>query len=237
MGRDGKKYNVIDSFNVAIEGIIEGIRSERHMKFHLFCTVIIIILSIFLDINRYEMMAVSISAALVLMAELLNTAVESAIDMMCKSYNPLAKRAKDVAAGGVLITSINALVVGYLVFGKRFTREMSEGFISLKNSYQHTMVLIFAIVTILVIGIKAIFKKGTPLKGGIPSGHSALAGAMFVGIFYLTDNSKIFFLSFLMLLLILQSRVEGKIHTVLETILGALLGMAVAYVFLAILGM
>ncbi|MCJ8341945.1 MAG: diacylglycerol kinase [Cetobacterium sp.] len=235
--RDKKRYNIVDSFNVAIEGIIEGIRSERHMKFHLFCGTIVIFLSIFLDINKYEMMAMSISIALVLMAELLNTAVESAIDMTCKSYNPLAKRAKDVAAGAVFITAINAVVVGYIIFGKKFTEDMRQGFIVLKNSYQHTMVLILALVTILVIGIKAYFKKGTPLKGGIPSGHSALAGALFVGIFYLTNNPKIFFLSFLLLLLVLQSRVEGRIHTTLETILGAFLGMAVTYVFLAMIGM
>lgn len=128
-------------------------------------------------------------------------------------------------------------MVGYIIFGKKFTEDMRQGFVVLKNSYQHTMVLILALVTILVIGIKAYFKKGTPLKGGIPSGHSALAGALFVGIFYLTNNPKIFFLSFLLLLLVLQSRVEGRIHTTLETILGAFLGMAVTYVFLAMIGM
>lgn len=238
MNRDeDKKHSVTDSFNVAIEGIIEAIRSERNMKFHLFCGILVMFLCIFLDVTRYEIISISFAITLVVAAELLNTAVETTIDMICKSYNPLAKKAKDVAAGAVLIAAINALVVGYIIFERRVSQQLGQGFIALKQSYQHTMVLIISIILVLVIAIKAYFKKGTPLKGGIPSGHSALAGALFTGIFYLTDNSKIFFLSFLLLLLVLQSRVEGRIHTVLETLIGATLGICVTYILLAILGM
>ncbi|MBC2855806.1 MAG: diacylglycerol kinase [Cetobacterium sp.] len=236
MRNDEKKHSVTDSFNVAIEGIIDAIRTERNMKFHLFCGVVILFLCIFLELTKYELISVSFSITLVVLAELLNTAIETTVDMICKSYHPLAKKAKDVAAGAVLVSAINAAVVGYIIFQRRIMSEMGEGFTILKNSYQHSMVLIIAILLILVIAIKTYFKKGTPLKGGIPSGHSALAGALFTGIFYLTDNPKIFFLSFLLLILVLQSRVEGRIHTVIETVIGATLGVCVTYVLLAIIG-
>jgi diacylglycerol kinase (ATP) len=224
-----KRYGIVDSFNFAIEGIIEAIRTEKNMKFHAFCTIVVLLLILFVDINRFEVMALSISIALVWLAELINTGIESGIDLFCKTYHPLAKRAKDVGAGAVLVAAINALVVGYVIFEKKISLNLGKGFLILKNSTQHTLVFILTLLVVLVIVIKTIFKKGTPLRGGIPSGHSALAASISTAIFFLTENSKIFFLSLILLLLVLQSRVEGKIHTVLETIIGACLGGGITY--------
>jgi diacylglycerol kinase (ATP) len=81
----------------------------------------------------------------------------------------------------------------------------------------------------VVILLKLFSKKGTPLKGGLPSGHSALAASISTIISALTRNTKIMILVFLMLILIMQSRVEGKIHTLLETVLGAFIGWIVTY--------
>ena len=111
-----KNIGVTEKFNVAFEGIFETIRTEKHMKFHCFCTIVIFILSLFLDIGKYEALAVIVSVSLIWVAELFNTAIESCVDMVTEKYHPLAKRAKDIAAGAVLITALNALFVGYIVF-------------------------------------------------------------------------------------------------------------------------
>lgn len=233
--KKGTKQDITQSFNVAIEGIIETIRTERNMKFHAFCTILVLMISIFLGVSRMELIVLSISMSLVLAAELLNTAIESFVDLVSPDYNLLAKRAKDVGAGAVFIAATNALIVGYLVFHKRIAGEFASFFDLLKESYANVIVFLLIFLVILVISIKSFFKKGTPLRGGIPSGHSALGGALFVGIFFLTDDVRIFYLSLFLLILVLQSRVEGKIHTVLETIIGAVLGMGVTYLFLSIL--
>ncbi|MGL4358345.1 diacylglycerol kinase [Cetobacterium sp.] len=233
--KKGTKQDITQSFNVAIEGIIETIRTERNMKFHAFCTILVLMISIFLGVSRMELIVLSISMSLVLAAELLNTAIESFVDLVSPDYNLLAKRAKDVGAGAVFIAATNALIVGYLVFHKRIAGEFASFFDLLKESYANVIVFLLIFLVILVISIKSFFKKGTPLRGGIPSGHSALGGALFVGIFFLTDDVRIFYLSLFLLILVLQSRVEGKIHTVLETIIGAVLGMGVTYIFLSIL--
>ncbi|MGL5796889.1 MAG: diacylglycerol kinase, partial [Cetobacterium sp.] len=219
------KQDITQSFNVAIEGIIETIRTERNMKFHAFCTICVLILSIFLGVSRTELMILSLSMSLVLTAELLNTAIESFVDLVSPDYNLLAKRAKDVGAGAVFIAATNAIIVGYLIFHKRISGEFANFFDLLKESYANVIIFIMIFLVILVISIKSLFKKGTPLRGGIPSGHSALGGALFTGIFFLTDDVRVFYLSLFLLILVLQSRVEGKIHTVLETIIGAALGM------------
>lgn len=225
-----KNIGVTEKFNVAFEGIFETIRTEKHMKFHWFCTIVIFILSLFLDIGKYEALAVIVSVSLIWVAELFNTAIESCVDM----DHPLAKRAKDIAAGAVLITALNALFVGYIVFEKKIILNMRDIFSILKTSYQHTVLSIFILILITVICIKAITGKGTALRGGFPSGHSALATSILTLITSLTDNPKIFFLTLILTILVIHSRIEGKIHTFFETMVGAFLGWAITYLILVL---
>lgn len=229
-----KNIGVTEKFNVAFEGIFETIRTERHMKFHCFCTIIIFILSLFLDIGKYEALAIILSVSLIWIAELFNTAIESCVDMITEKYHPLAKRAKDIAAGAVLVAALNALFVGYIVFEKKIVMNMREVFFILKSSYQHTVLTIFVLVIIIVISIKAISGKGTALRGGFPSGHSALATSILTLITSLTDNPKIFFLTLILTILVIHSRIEGKIHTFFETMVGGFLGWAITYLILVL---
>ena len=222
-----KNIGVTEKFNVAFEGIFETIRTEKHMKFHCFCTIVIFILSLFLDIGKYEALAVIVSVSLIWVAELFNTAIESCVDMVTEKYHPLAKRAKDIAAGAVLITALNALFVGYIVFEKKIILNMRDIFSILKTSYQHTVLSIFILILITVICIKA-------LRGGFPSGHSALATSILTLITSLTDNPKIFFLTLILTILVIHSRIEGKIHTFFETMVGAFLGWAITYLILVL---
>lgn len=232
-----KNIGVTEKFNVAFEGIFETIRSERHMKFHCFCTIVIFILSLFLDIGKYEALAIIISVSLIWLAELFNTAIESCVDMVTEKYHPLAKRAKDIAAGAVLITAINALFVGYIVFEKKIIINMRQVFLIFKNSYQHTVLSIFVLIVIIVISIKAITGKGTALRGGFPSGHSALATSILTLVTSLTENPKVFFLTLILTILVIHSRIEGKIHTFFETMIGAFLGWAVTYLILVLVNL
>jgi diacylglycerol kinase (ATP) len=227
-----KKHSYIDGINTAIMGIIDAIRTEYHMKFHCFCTVIIVVICIFLNVPKLEILILSISITLVWMAELFNTAIETAVDLVTKEYNLIAKRAKDIASGAVLVATINALIVGYFIFEKSLEFHVIESFYRIKNSNQRIFLFIISFLLVIVLSLKIIFKKGTPLKGGLPSGHSALAASLFAIISALTKNTKVLVLSFLMLILIIQSRVEGKIHTLFETVIGAFIGWIITYFLL-----
>ena len=227
-----KKNSYIDGINIAIIGIIDAIRTEYHMKFHCFCTVIIIVLCLLMNLPKLDILLLSISITLVWITELINTAIETAVDLVTTEFNLLAKRAKDIASGAVLIAAINALIVGFFVFEKKIEINFVDSFYRIRNSHQRMLLFILLVIIILVISLKLISKKGTPLSGGIPSGHSALAASLFTIIISLSNSYKIFILAFLMLILIVQSRIEGKIHTVFETILGAFLGWIVTYFLL-----
>jgi diacylglycerol kinase (ATP) len=106
----------IESFGHAFRGIAGVIRSEHNAWIHAFATLVTIILAIGLDIDRGEWLAVVLAIAMVWSAEALNTAVEMLCDVVSPDHDPRVKKAKDAAAGAVLLSAMGALVVGILIF-------------------------------------------------------------------------------------------------------------------------
>ena len=233
--KDG--HTVRESFNYAIEGILDALKTERHMKVHAFMTFVVLLMCILYKVTKYEVILLSIAVSSVWMAELFNTAVENSIDIVCKAYHPLAKKAKDVAAGAVLVSSMNALIVGYLVFYEKLLNKMRFTYDMFKESYHHSIIVILAVIVVVVFLVKSLYRKGTPLQGGMPSGHSAIAASLWITIAFITGSIQVFFLSMFLMLLVIQSRIEGKIHSFKETLAGALLGAAVTYLIFIFLGL
>src|SRR6185437_11750354 len=111
-----RSLNLIDSFNYAIEGLIHVLRTHRNMRIHFAIAIAVMVGAVWAGVSRLELIALLLSIAFVLVAEMITSAIEQAIDMATTSFDPLAKLAKDIAAGAVLIASVNAVAVGYLVF-------------------------------------------------------------------------------------------------------------------------
>ena len=115
-----KNNNLPDSFKYAFAGIANTLKKERNFKIHVCAAICALGLSIFLKISAVEFVCILISIAMVLAAELINTAIEAVVDLCVgDKLHSLAKAAKDAAAGAVLITAINAAAVGAAVFLKR----------------------------------------------------------------------------------------------------------------------
>lgn len=110
------------SFSCAIQGIVYAVASGRNMKVHLLAATAAIGLALLLGINRMEWIALVFTIFLVLFAETINTAIERAVDLVTEENHPLAKLAKDLAAGGVLLVAMNAVIVAVLVFGPYLMR-------------------------------------------------------------------------------------------------------------------
>ncbi|NLI60235.1 MAG: phosphatase PAP2 family protein [Clostridiales bacterium] len=220
-----KDRNIVDSFNDAIEGLIKAFRSERNMKIHFCIALIVLAAAIFFNLSRIETILIFIAITFVIMAEMINTAIEKVVDMIHEDYHPLAKIAKNVAAGAVLVSAINAMVVGYVLFYDKIDR-LSLSLISrIKTMPVHITAASLLIVTIAVIIIKNINKRGTFLRGGMPSGHSALAFSLFTCITLIASNALISGLSMLIALMVLHSRYESGVHTMYEMVIGAILGI------------
>lgn len=109
----------VASFGHAMRGVATALRSEVHLRFHAAATVAVIGLGFYYGIARLEWALLALAVAGVWTAELLNTAIEALTDLASPDWHPLAGKAKDVAAGAVLLAALGALVVGALVFGPR----------------------------------------------------------------------------------------------------------------------
>ena len=220
-----KMKKVLESFNNAITGIIDTVRTERNMKIHLIVALGILIVSFFFDITKYEFLILVVTITMVITAELINTAIEASIDMTTNYYHPLAKIAKNAAAGAVLITAINALLVGYIIFWDKLSNFSFDLIKKVKNSEPYTIFIVLVIVCIATIIAKAIFGEGTPLKGGMPSGHSALGFSIATAISLITEEPICILLSFLLAFITAQSRVDSEVHSILEVVVGAIFGI------------
>ena len=110
----------VASFGHAGRGVWSALRSEVHLRFHAVATVVVIGLGFHYGISRLEWALVALATASVWAAELMNTAIEALTDLASPAWHPLAGKAKDVAAGAVLLAALGAVVVGVLVFGPHF---------------------------------------------------------------------------------------------------------------------
>jgi diacylglycerol kinase (ATP) len=220
--------NVLDSFNYAFEGIIHVLRTQRNMRIHFLVAVVVLILALIVDVSKMELIALLISITFVLIAEMLNSAIEGAIDVSTTTFDPNAKLAKDVAAGAVLIATVNAIAVGYLVFAGKAADRSSVLLDRLREAPAQLTLVALVLTIIAVIGTKAWTGRGTPLRGGLPSGHAAVAFAGWMAATYvLNDHEHRFLIStltFIMALLVAQTRIEAGVHSALEVTYGALVG-------------
>lgn len=231
-----KSRSLIDSFNYAVDGIIYTLKTQRNMRIHFSLAIIVLVLSLFLNFSRLEFLILFLTVSFVIASEMINTSIEKSIDLFTKDYHPLAKIAKDVAAGAVLVSAINAIVVGYLLFFDRLNPYSHLLLFKIKNSPIHlTFISIFLVIIIIVV-IKTIAQTGTPFKGGIVSGHSAIGFLIATIISFLAGNVLITTLAYFMAILLGESRVEGKIHSTFEVITGAILGTLIGILVFQIIG-
>jgi diacylglycerol kinase (ATP) len=189
--------------------------------------LLFVLSGIYLGFNYTEISILAVTITLVLAFEMVNTAVEHAVDMVQEEPHPVAKLIKDISAGAVLVTVINSVIVGYILFSRKMPFNIEFAMENIRSSPWHaTFISIILVFGLSIIG-KLIFHKGTPLRGGMPSGHSAVAFSTATVIAFLTGNSVVMALGFFMAFLIARHRIKDAVHTIWEVIAGAVLGVLV----------
>jgi diacylglycerol kinase (ATP) len=226
--------SIIESFNYALEGIIHVLRTQRNMRIHFGIAIGVLIAALAFDVSRLELIALLLAIAFVLIAEMVNTAIEAAVDVASTSFDPMAKLAKDIGAGAVLIAAVNAIAVGYLVFSGQVAGESSRLLDRLSEAPAELTLVALVLTTALVIAMKALAGRGSPLRGGWPSGHAAVAFAGWMAVTLVLDDTEHRFLvsslALIMALLVAQTRIEAGVHSTLEVASGGLLGALVTLV-------
>lgn len=233
-----RKRSIISSFNYAVSGIITALQTEKHMRIHYGIALIVIIASLFFDFSKTEFLILLFAISLVIVAEMINTALERVVDMITSDYHPLARLVKDVAAGGVLIASMNAIVVGYLLFFDRLNNTADLLIFKIGRSPIYLTFVALLVVVLLVIGLKAKFYRGrgTHFQGGTVSGHAAISFCIATIVAFLAKHILVTTLTFCLAILVGESRIEGKIHTTIEVVLGAMVGILVGILIFQFIG-
>ncbi len=231
---DYKPKNWWESLNCAIEGIIYAVKTQRHMRYHFLFAILSIIIGLILNLPGLVFVVFILSFLLLLFAEIINTAIEVSTDLVTKEYNPLAKVVKDMAAGGVLVSSFGVFVTGYLIFADYLYRPFAVVLGRLRDITGYLAFFSLLTVLISVVMAKAHFGRGTPLHGGMPSGHAAVAFSIWISVALLTLDPIITILTLFLAILVSQSRLVGGIHTKFEVFMGALLGIGVTLLIFSI---
>jgi len=230
-----KPSRFIELVNCAIEGILWAVKSQRHMRTHFLAAAAVLLLGLFYRISALEFVALATVVVLVLVVELLNTALEVVVDLVSPDFHLLARRAKDVAAGAVLVASFGAAMTGYMVLAP-YVLPITTAAGAAASPPGALPVYSAVIVTILVVLAKACLGKGTPLHGGMPSGHAAVAFSIATSLALASVGPILSILALAMAVMVSHSRLLLGIHTLREVLAGALLGAGVTmllYLFLA----
>jgi diacylglycerol kinase (ATP) len=229
------RITLIDSFNFAFQGVIHAVRTQRNMRVHLLIAIAVLIVAVVIGVTRIELIALVLVIAFVLITEMINSALEAAIDVATTSFDPMAKLAKDMAAGAVLISTVAAAAVGFLIFEDHIANPSTHLLNQAEQAPAYRTLVALIVTIMIVIATKALTHRGTPLRGGLPSGHAAIAFAAWIAVTYLVPNGQHRFLisalALVMAGLVAQTRIEAGFHSALEVTYGAVLGSLVMLAF------
>jgi diacylglycerol kinase len=229
-----KNDNFIEAWYNAINGIVYTATTQRNFRIQLILAVIVLALSLFYGLGTTEFLCLVFALFFVIFAEMVNTAIETVVDLFVDVYHPKAKIAKDVAAGAVVLSACNALIVGYFIFfNAENMKAISDSiFNNMVKSPQHLAFVAIILVVIAVIAIKASCSKkkerGQLIKEGfVPSGQSAVAFAALTAIWINSKDIVTFTLALVLSLLVVGNRVYNNARTKAEVVFGACMGVLI----------
>lgn len=225
-----KPTRFIDSLNCAIDGVLYTAHTQKHMRNHFIASIFVLILSLILRVSAVEFILLAISISFVLFAEMMNTAVEAVVDMVTTDYHPMAKAAKDVAAGSVLLSVVGAVVTGYVILSGRIFPRYKELLAMVGTPAEMAAIVSLLIVIIAVVMLKALSGKGSYLHGGLLSGHAAIAFSIATLVTLNTQDPITSLLTLTLAVMVSHSRLLMNIHTMREVVLGAVAGLSVTVV-------
>lgn len=232
--RNKLSNSILESFSNAVNGVFEAFYQERNMRIHLLLAFFVILSTLFVSLTAIELIIVLILITLVFITELFNTAIEILCDKIENKEDIHIKMVKDIAAGSVLISAVLAFIGGIIIFSRKIFSSTPVLIQKLSFLPEYIYIVIFLVVLIASMLAKVIVMrikgKKTNVQGGLISVHSALAFSTFTFIvIHNWEDYVSWFMAFILALLVAQSRLEAKIHTLSEIVNGAIFGITLTY--------
>ncbi len=162
------------SFQHAYQGIVSAVRTQRNLRFHFFAAIGALIAGLVVGVSELEMAVLFLTIVVVFVVEMLNTALEFVVDLVTTEYHPLAKLAKDVSAGAVLVSSVGAVLVGLLVLADDLGPLLSESLTAARRSSGLLTLGALGVVVLAVVLGKALTRSRARSTGGCRRGTRPL---------------------------------------------------------------
>lgn len=214
------------SFRYAYEGVKYALATQRNMKFHFFAGLAALVLALFFELSKTDILFILLAVTLMFVTELINTAVEKTVDLAMPELHPLAKIAKDVAAASVLVTAAFAAITGMIVFYDPLDRLFQTA----RAGQGHVLTaagvwILLSLVALTVIVAQTRFSdKGVWIK---PSLLTSVAFAIASLIAIRAKDTLVVLLGFLLAGVLLLALYDKQKRSFGSLILGALLGSCI----------
>ncbi|MDD3303968.1 MAG: diacylglycerol kinase [Clostridia bacterium] len=214
----------------AIDGVIKAFKTERNLRIDYLIGVLVFIASLFFDFTKTEFACLCLTIGFVIFSEMINSTVEYIVDLITDRYDDRAKAAKDIAAGGVLISTGVALVVAYFLFADKLYNATTSILTSILSSKLHILATIIFTIILLAVILKGIFGKSENYSKSFPSARVALAFGITTFAYLITGSIFVGGITFLLSFMIIQLRIENTKAKPLYMIMSAAMGILVVLI-------
>ncbi len=231
---DSRLYNrnFIQACHNAVNGIVYCATTQTNIRKQLILGTIVMILSLFYKFTTSEFLCLTFAVFFVIFAEMVNTAIETIVDLLVDVYHPKAKIAKDIGAGAVVLSAVNAIIVAYFLFFKETEiAQIGDSIFNQMISSPIHLAFVAIILTVIAIIVSKATVKAREMKSGveatfIPSGQSAIAFAILTAIWINSRNPIIFCLALVLSILVAGNRLNDT-RNFAEVLFGAFMGMLI----------
>ncbi len=229
-----KNRNFMDASKNAISGIISAFKTERNLRVHYVIGLFVLLFSLFFDFTKTEFACLCLTIGFVIFAEMINSTVEFMVDLITEKYDERARLAKDIAAGGVFVASLVAVIVAYFLFADKIYGATTTILTTVLDSKLYLFFTIVFAVVILIIILKGVFIKESEKKDTkptfMPSARVAIAFAITTYTFLVTQSILVGATSLILSLIISQIKMENESIRLPYTIASALIGVLVVLI-------
>lgn len=214
----------------ALDGVIKAFKTERNLRFDYFIGLVVLICSLFFDFTKTEFACLCLTIGFVIFAEMINSTVEYIVDLITDKYDDRAKAAKDIAAGGVLIASVVAVIVAFFLFADKLTMATTSVISTIFGSNIYILFTIIFAVILLAVILKGVMGKGSNYSMAYPSARVALAFGLTTYVYIITRSILVGGVSLILSIIIAQIRVENTKTRPIYMVISAIIGVLVVLI-------
>jgi diacylglycerol kinase (ATP) len=231
-----KNKNFFTAVGHAIDGVICAFKTERNLRIDYIIGLFVLITSLFFDFSKTEFACLCLTIGFVIFAEMINSTVEYVVDLITDKYDDRAKAAKDIAAGGVFVSSLVAVVVSYFLFVDKIYMASNTVHSTILNSKLYLLFTILFATLILAVILKGLFSKNKNYIASYPSARVTVAFAMTTYVYLITKSMFVGAISFILSIIIAQIKIENEktrpIYIIFSGLLGVLLVLIIYQIVL-----